>query len=571
MCLPHHALWVACLALLLVISVESSVSQTAYTSRLSSTQVVGSSSYLLVTGQAVCILHRHPTRPSLECHVESNMTAPTEMLIAAAARGLDGPTIFSFESPLSDAMSRRWEFLAVNGLSISAQVDSFLRGQFYVLVEGEEGIIRGQLEQSSRFYAFMDSTQTIPPALGYNHGIALASYSFSSPMRKMSLSVIHDVQEARALTLREGAPNQVGDILYTFVREGGQMVVSDSVQLSPQEEVSAFEDLLYLNLASTPNPEGAIRGQLISTDYIQEASFTAILTGEQVRPNPVNTEFSGCALFVYSCNTRVLEVIVVHNLRNSTGGAIATGSSDEDGVIITALTNAGAPTYGSVVLDDPLYVDLYSQEIFVEIYDAQGNPTLRGTASVEWDFYAYLSSSTELPSVSTPAKGVVVDQLVNTTSQTDMRFIMAHTVEDPVVVELHRAKEGQTGPFRVSIVNLTRTVEGETMYSPIPGVVNMFLNDVTRLVNEEYYWEIPSRAYPLGEIRGQMKRINPCVQQGVVVPVDSSNVNVFSYFGSTDVTFFSKQYNIIYVSPATLLQPAWLMLITTLMGWWLWL
>ena len=46
------------------------------------------------------------------------------------------------------------------------------------------------------------------------------------------------------------------------------------------------------------------------------------------------------------------------------------------------------------------------------------------------------------------------------------------------------------------------------MYSPVPGVINMTATDVTRLVNKEFYWEIPTQDYPLGEIRGQIRRIS---------------------------------------------------------------
>ena len=58
---------------------------------------------------------------------------------------------------------------------------------------------------------------------------------------------------------------------------------------------------------------------------------------------------------------------------------------------------------------------------------------------------------------------------------------------------------------------------------------------------------------------------DPCEQQGVVVPVESSDINVFSYFGSTDVSFFSKEYNIIYVSAANLLYPSWFLVVAVTM------
>jgi hypothetical protein len=58
------------------------------------------------------------------------------------------------------------------------------------------GILRGQIEHSDRVYARLDYKTTIPRASGTAAtGIAVGTFSFSSPLRELALDVVHTVYD----------------------------------------------------------------------------------------------------------------------------------------------------------------------------------------------------------------------------------------------------------------------------------------------------------------------------------------------------------------------------------------
>ena len=79
---------------------------------------------------------------------------------------------------------------------LTQQIDDFLNGKWYITVNAldTQNTIRGQLQLTSNFYAYMASESTFPPAFGSpKRGITLSYYSVANPTRTATFDICHNV------------------------------------------------------------------------------------------------------------------------------------------------------------------------------------------------------------------------------------------------------------------------------------------------------------------------------------------------------------------------------------------
>mmetsp|Transcript_21788 Transcript_21788/g.27769 ORF Transcript_21788/g.27769 Transcript_21788/m.27769 type:complete len:292 (-) Transcript_21788:34-909(-) len=273
-----------------------------------------------------------------------------------------------------------------------------------------------------------------------------------------------------------------------------------------------------------------------------------MMSGAEVA-QPVQAEAGGCAIVSYDCNTKIMEYLIVHDADELvTSGVIGLGEQGEFGTILDSLPTATSPIFGSIRLTNSQIHALYTNQMYFQLY-AQGTAFMRGNLNADWDYFIYLSGSNELPAVSTPAKGCGLARVARDNDEEDIALLFSiyHTVRSPLSLELRRGAEGTAGPAELVIDDFIR---GETS-SPIRGDLFMDDDDIAALQAEEFYFEIPSASHLIGEIRGQVRRLNPCQVAGISYSAqEETSVNVFSYFQSIDASRFSGRYNIIYNSPA---------------------
>ena len=96
---------------------------------------------------------------------------------------------------------------------------------------------------------------------------------------------------------------------------------------------------MYLSVASKANPSGDIRGQVEGIDYVETGAFTAHLTGQNV-VSPVETEYRGCVIVSFNCQSNLLEYLVMHNIPVASGAALFIGEKESIGSLFKNL-----PTY----------------------------------------------------------------------------------------------------------------------------------------------------------------------------------------------------------------------------------
>jgi hypothetical protein len=262
---------------------------------------------------------------------------------------------------------------------------------------------------------------------------------------------------------------------------------------------------IYVNVHTSVNPGGEIRGQVLLTSG---TAFTARLTGEQ-EPGDVTTDATGTGSFVlteaglfFSVTVSGIEFTNAHFHRNEIGldGPVVRGILD-DFVGNTAI-GLWTPDDAQPLTED-LIGDLFVGNLYVNVHSAAyPGGEIRGQVLVAGGigFAADLDGNQETDDVTTDATGT------GTFTLTPHGLIFAVTVEglDFTAAHFHVGEEGVSGPI---VRGITSEIEGNTVRSVWFRWDNEPLTEnlIAELIKGNIYVNFHSASYPAGEIRGQLK------------------------------------------------------------------
>lgn len=527
-----------------------------YTSSLSGDQVVPLPDiYQDSIGNAVCILDRTFVNSTLTCTVQHNIAVLVGATINYGRRGTFGPVLYSFPSTYTYQISATWILSDLEGgnYTVIEQENDFLNGNWYITLTSRyfiTGEIRGQIEHSDRAFSILRVENTVPRATSSSaSGICLGTYSAFDPPQLLTINVIHTVVDSTYLDVATGIPGAVGPIGYSFIME--ESPAYDSMTLSIDEQENFIDDLIYLNLLSRKNPNGEIRGQLISIDYPESVGFTSRLAPL----NNVDSDNSGCGIFSYDCDSKLFEFIVMHTIRDSVSVNIGFGAEGENGAILYSVNSRNiSAVYGSRYLTYEEVYYLYTYQLFVTVSSTDFEEfEIRGQINTEFDFYAYLSGTFVSSPVTTAAVGCSTFLYTNATRVFD--YAIYHSVSSPIEVTLSVGAEGQEGVVDRIFPSVSSPIRGD----------NFLLDDdeIEALAYENLYVQVVSTSYPyVGEIRGQIKRVKPCKpnddNQLSLSEPETFNSRLYSsgvtsgqltsdYFGSSDSSILNANILLIIV------------------------
>lgn len=213
---------------------------------------------------------------------------------------------------------------------------------------------------------------------------------------------------------------------------------------------------------------------------------------------------SGCALVGYDCEQRLLQLLIMHNIPDCIGGYLAAPNVNNGETTLTPilfLTSYSSPIFMSAKLTPTQANHLFNQEVVIILLStAYPEGEIQGTISVEYDFYAYLSGSNVVPPVTTSGVGCVTMSLSN---QNSLDYAIFHSVVSPTEINFYYGNEGQNGVVAEYLSAVASPVKGSTQ--------DLNSQQLRALVYDQTYIEINSLSYPFtGEVRGQIKRVNPC-------------------------------------------------------------
>lgn len=263
---------------------------------------------------------------------------------------------------------------------------------------------------------------------------------------------------------------------------------------------------LYINVHTTANPDGEIRGQImLETDM----SYCAKADGAQEVPAVVTSAY-GLGVFTLNQDKGMVSyTFIAQGLSGViTGAHLHIGVVGVSGGVELDLTTniVGNIISGSFVPSMTLLSALVSGNVYVNVHTA-ANPDgeIRGQLMMNMGllFDANLDGAQEVPTVVTTAKGVATFTLNPLLNEIEYD-IVANGLSGAITgAHIHTGEFGVAGGV---LIDLSAGINGNRIMGTITGaaVTSSLIN---AMLSGETYINIHTAANPNGEIRGQIYRL----------------------------------------------------------------
>jgi trimeric autotransporter adhesin len=251
------------------------------------------------------------------------------------------------------------------------------------------------------FEAPLSGTEEVPAVDTQASGRAIMVFD-PDTMTLYYRVTVTDITNITMAHIHMGAVGVNGPVVFTLFPNGGasfgpEQPVSGSIVLDDDQVNELMSGNYYVNVHTTTNPAGEIRGQI--GGFMPPTHFTASLSGDEEVP-PVSTQASGDAHFMLDdgAGYRRLHytLSVSETLTTVTMAHIHTGWPGQNGPVIVTLFNAAGG--GVLDPDNPVQdsADITAEQLlhmltgftYVNVH-TQANPAgeVRGQVSSLWSLH----------------------------------------------------------------------------------------------------------------------------------------------------------------------------------------
>ena len=434
--------------------------------------------------------------------------------IHEAAAGANGPIVKDLVPFLSgSSLQATLAGSALSGLSMA----KMFAGGYYINVHtaaNPGGEIRGQilLEEDRGMLVKLSGTAENPPVTTTAKGLAF--FMLSQHNQSLSVQVVLDSLNGpiTGAHLHRGVAGSNGPIIQDLMPLLSGNVISGKVD--PTAYLSAIlADSVYINVHTSVNPSGLVRGQLHFEQYLH---FDARMTGAQEAP-PVSTSAQGLGVFRvnYAMDSVWYDLLATGLSGPITASHIHRGAVGVSGPVLVpfpSITISGSSISGFSPIPagsagDSLKRMMLEGELYANIHTAANAPgEIRGqvyrTAREGYTFA--LTGDQEVPAVSSAAYGsgmVSIDR-----DQSNAHFMIVGTNLTPTLAHFHQAVTGVNGTV---IFDLGGYLANGGIYGywrendPATPFTTAFSNKFRK---DSVYANMHTAANPGGEIRGQVTR-----------------------------------------------------------------
>jgi hypothetical protein len=312
---------------------------------------------------------------------------------------------------------------------------------------------------------------------------------------------------ATAVQLRRGFAGDSGpvEIELDMVDASNWTLPADTI-LTDEQLQALEEGRFYLLVVTEDQPQGAVRGQLITGDV---AVLFFRLSGSQEVPE-VDTSATGrAAITLYGAGNMLAIHVNTVDLENGTASHIHRGLAGTNGPVVVELAqdvdDASHWLAEDVPLDENNRADLDGGYYYVNVHTEQNPPgELRGQLpgeDVEIVFTA-LSGGDVVPPVASLAEGMLA-----TTVKTGMGSATFHLntrgADDATGAAIHQAPLAQNGPIAVALV---QDVDNFSHWFAADAALNE--GQYQALRNQGLYATVYTPDFPVGAMRGQIQPEN---------------------------------------------------------------
>ncbi|MBC7776171.1 MAG: CHRD domain-containing protein [Phycisphaerae bacterium] len=262
----------------------------------------------------------------------------------------------------------------------------------------------------------------------------------------------------------------------------------------------ALRKELYLNVHTSANPGGEIRGQLVLMTDVQ---YAAILNGLEEVPSVLTTATGVFRFTYFPGNTKGHYIASYNGLSGAaTAAHIHNAATGVSGPVVTPLSTGLPNTYVGDLDFSALPADflqkLKDKLLYVNVHTA-ANPggEIRGQLKSlgPITFETVLNGDQETPPVTTSAIGTAVASLNPTLDS--LTYFVSVTGLTPTAAHFHTGPAGTAGPVLVPLAT-----PAPNFYT---GTVAITPTQLANFLKGGVYVNVHTAANPGGEIRGQME------------------------------------------------------------------
>ncbi|MGB0166600.1 MAG: CHRD domain-containing protein [Luteibaculum sp.] len=310
--------------------------------------------------QGIALFHLNATRDSLFVNIAvTNLNAELESVqIHEGVSGEDGPPVMVLDS----AVFRNKVNTVITDSLLADLLPRMFEGELYVNAYSENFPIRGNargqitLERDFSFFTNLDTIQTVPQSESSN---AFASANFKLDQNADSLQVklatVGLEEEITGIHLHRGVEGETGPVIVDLtpllqeeLRIDSLIALPDSLSSVMKQYVENGE--IYLNIHTSSNPAGEIRGQALSSTDLY---FDFYAEDENATQNPLFTSNVAMAGHAYLNSTfDTLRYFFVYELDSLSADPLTT-SFNLNGVPAKILTADSGRISGVWTASDP--------------------------------------------------------------------------------------------------------------------------------------------------------------------------------------------------------------------------
>ncbi len=385
------------------------------------------------------------------------------------------------------------------------------------------GLTIGSVADGQIFFkANMDSVQEIPAPAGLVPGIGTGFFVLNSNATQLYYNITVDGLSGpiTAGHFHDAAAGSAGGVVKTlsFVNNNAIGVWSSTDAAQPLTD-SLLSDLLdgrlYINVHTTANPGGEIRGQVLLKSGI---GFTAQLDSSQEIPAPTGS-VPGTGTFSMTMGTdgQITYAGTVDGLSGAiTAAHFHDGAVGVAGGVVKSISFAGTTASGTwsnsdvtQPLTDKLLRDLIKGRLYVNVHTS-ANPggEIRGQVLVNngSSAVANMDSLQEIPAPSGSVPGKGTGSFWLNSAGTALNYsITVSGLSGPLTAgHFHDAAAGTSGGVVKTLTFVNNTASG--IWSSTDAAQPWNDNMLTEFLNGKLYINVHTTANPGGEIRGQVLR-----------------------------------------------------------------
>lgn len=396
-----------------------------------------------------------------------------------------------------------------------------LTGRLYVNVHSNRfpnGEIRGQifLDADISFSIALDGTQEVPPITSPATGTGTLTLYYDLSAVVFDIALTGLPQPVTAAHFHRGARGENGPSILPLTVFGNIIVDFwsdlDSIPLTLDIVKDFIQGNIYLNVHTSANPNGEIRGQVQLEGGI---GLQSLLSASQVAPNPPPS--SGLGTGSLSLNGDFTELryrITVDDLSGPiTAAHIHRGDVQTNGPVVKTLQFSNGTAIGvwkksdSEPFTEDLVHDLILGSLYVNVHTSSyPDGEIRGQIKLTTDigFVATLDGSQEVPRVNSSGTGSASMLYIKGTGEFRYDLQTSGLSGDPTSAHIHRGARGVNGPVVKTLTLFPSGIGFGYWAKDDPEPLSREL--VKELLRGNLYINAHTASFQNGEVRGQIAR-----------------------------------------------------------------